>query len=178
MTKTFTALVCMVIALAVHIFSFAGPLPVPHNEDPCTCGWSISPVFGYLSSGFTPDTPGNDVLVWGVKVSHRNTGTMWVDLEVTKFEGSGDTFLMNARANYPLFSWKQFIPYASTGAGFIATGSGVKFDFLFGSGFLFEITDRFSVEEAYIIHYSPSQAFTDAEGNPSNSLETSIHFWF
>jgi len=169
---------CTILALAVSVPSLAGGPPASGFTNPREGSWSLAPVVGYLSGGFTPDAPGSDMIMWGVKVSHRKTGTTWVDLGVTRFEGTRDFYLVNARANYPLLSRRYLTPYASTGAGFIATGSGAKFDFLLGAGLLFELTGRISAEQAYIMHYSPSQAFTDAEGNPSNSMETSLHFWF
>ena|GEM_PF-6413141 len=164
---------------------FSASLSTRAEEDPVTASarytgqsWSLSPVFGFISGGFVIDSPGSNKLIYGIKLSHYTSGSTRVDIGVTRYESHNDSFLINGRANYQILRYRWFFPYLSTGAGLIAADSGGAFDFLFGSGFIFRITDRFAAEQAYLVHYSPSQALTDAEGNPFNSFESSLHFWF
>jgi hypothetical protein len=178
MKPSIAAAFCTLFALTLYAPFLIGGSPSDGSSPPPAGGWSLAPVVGYLSGGLTPGTPESDIMIYGVKVSHRKTGTAWVDLAVTKFKGTRDFYLVNGRANYPLLDRRFLTPYASAGAGFIATGSDGRFDFLIGAGLFFELMDRISLEQAYTIHYSPSQIFTDAEGNPVNSLETSVHIWF
>jgi hypothetical protein len=169
--------------ILVMAFVFSGPSAADKNQnsknvDANIGGWSLSPVFGFISGGLLLDSPGQDELVYGMKFSHRRNGTTWVDIGISRFEKTSYAFLINARANYLLYRGNLIQPYFSTGAGLITSDSGGAFDFLIGAGSLFTITDRLSAEQSYILHYSPSQAFTNDEGNPFNSFETSIHLWF
>jgi hypothetical protein len=140
--------------------------------------WSLSPVVGFISGGLLMNAPDADHLSFGVKLSHRRNGTTWIDIGISRY-GKNDSFLLiNSRACYQLLQRRVFLPYLTTGVGLIASDSSGAFDFLIGGGLLVDILRRVSIDQSYLIHYSPSQAFTDTEGNPVNSFATSIHFWF
>ena len=150
-----------------------GILSAPAHRD-----WAVSPAVGFVFGGLLGDVPGSDDIAYGVKVSHRMRPGLRTVYSVSALGGSQDFIFLNARADYFFRRDALLEPFASAGAGLITGDTGTEFDFLFGAGLEVSLTDRFSVEEAAIVHLSPAQALTDREGNPFTVLESSINFWF
>lgn len=166
------------ILLAPFLPAEASDITASTGEETSPCGWSFSPVFGFISGGYVIDTPHSGDLVYGIKMSHQRSSSAWIDIGVNGLGRSGRIFFIHSRVNYPLLSNTALRPFVSTGAGLIASDSGGVFDFLYGGGLVLAIDKGISATQSYIIHYSTSQALSDEEGNPLNSFETSLQFWF